>query len=83
MAIVNINLLGKVPKSTHNPLFSSKIPKILRPKNVPQSYGLGQDPPLLQKNSIINPLFPPDGFPRISTILWKLTEQVSVFQHFS
>ena len=26
MAIFNINLLGKVPKSTHNPLFSSKIP---------------------------------------------------------
>ena len=26
MAIFNINLIGKVPKSTHNPLFSSKIP---------------------------------------------------------
>ena len=26
MAIFNINLLGKVPKSTQNPQFSSKIP---------------------------------------------------------
>ena len=26
MVVFNINILGKVPKSTHNPLFSSTIP---------------------------------------------------------
>ena len=50
------NFLWKVPKSVHNPLFYN---------NVPQSYGLGQDPPPLRKNSITNPLF--YGFPYSSS----------------
>ena len=54
MAIFNITLSGKVQKSTHNPLFSSTIPKLLTHKNFPKSYGFVRDPspPPLRKKSI-------------------------------